>query len=575
MTKSYVAYRWSVTRIAAVMLGTTALSVPVLAQDANFKLLAQNTGAASTANTASTANNNNRRPPTGPGQPGGPGQSSQATDPGLRGGAPGAGGPLAGLSQDQLNFFTAAQGVFNNVDAVPFPGGLGPVFNFNSCGGCHAQPAAGGVGPLPNPQIAVATLMGATNTIPSFITLNGPVREARFIRNPDGTPDGGVHDLFTIAGRSDAPNCHLAQPDFAAAIAANNIIFRIPTPVFGAGLVENVPDAGLQASVANLAHLRSSLGISGHFNTSGNDGTITRFGWKAQNKSLLIFAGEAYNVEMGVTNELFPNERNTTAGCAFNPTPEDTTNFTDTTNSASASSDFSSDVINFAMFMRLLAPPTPATPGATPTASSTSTSTPATSTASSTSTSTTATPAATTTASSTSTTTTGQSASPTSVQVASAGTDSVLSAVSGSAAPSTSSSSATSAASVTRGQQVFTNIGCQACHIPSQTTAQSSFVSAQSNVAFSPFSDFAVHSMGVGLADNVTQGNATGSQFRSAPLWGIGQRIFFLHDGRTNDLKVAIEQHASSGSEANQVIQNFNMLGTTDQQSLLNFLRSL
>jgi CxxC motif-containing protein (DUF1111 family) len=119
------------------------------------------------------------------------------------------------------------------------------------------------------------------------------------------------------------------------------------------------------------------------------------------------------------------------------------------------------------------------------------------------------------------------------------------------------------------------NIGCQACHISSQTTAQSSFVSAQSNVAFQPFSDFGVHNMGVGLADGVTQGNANGFQFRSAPLWGIGQRIFFLHDGRTNDLKVAIEQHASSGSEANQVIQNFNMLGTDDQQSLLNFLRSL
>jgi CxxC motif-containing protein (DUF1111 family) len=122
---------------------------------------------------------------------------------------------------------------------------------------------------------------------------------------------------------------------------------------------------------------------------------------------------------------------------------------------------------------------------------------------------------------------------------------------------------------------VFTNIGCQACHIQNQTTGQSSFVAAQSNVAFSPFSDFAVHSMGTGLADNITQGNATGTQFRSAPLWGVGQRIFFLHDGRTNDLKVAIEQHASQGSEANQVIQNFNMLGTNDQQSLLNFLRSL
>jgi CxxC motif-containing protein (DUF1111 family) len=529
MAKSYVAYRWSsITRAVAVMLSTTALSTSVLAQEANFNTVGQNTN-----------NPNNRgRGPTGPGQ------SSQAADPGVRGGAPGAGGPLPGLSQAQLSFFTAAQGVFNNVDAVPFPGGLGPTFNLDSCGGCHAQPAAGGVGPLPNPQISVATKMGATNAVPSFITSNGPVREARFIRNPDGTPDGGVHDLFTIAGRSDAPNCHLAQPDFAGAIAANNIIFRIPTPVFGAGLVENVPDAGLQASVAALAHLRSSLGISGHFNTSGNDGTITRFGWKAQNKSLLIFAGEAYNVEMGVTNELFPNERNTTAGCAFNPTPEDTTNFTNATNSGSPGSDFSSDVVNFAMFMRLLAPPAPATPGTTPTASSASTST------------------------------TGQSASSTSVQLASASPDSVLPAASGSAAPSTSASAATSA-SVTRGQQVFTNIGCQACHVQSQTTAQSSFASAQSNVAFSPFSDFGVHSMGYGLADGVTQGNANGFQFRSAPLWGVGQRVFFLHDGRTNDLKVAIEQHASQGSEANQVIQNFNMLGTTDQQSLLNFLRSL
>src|ERR1700735_5281975 len=365
MTKSYAACRWSVTRIAAVMLGTTALSVPALAQDADFKFYKQNKLHelnelyAQNTNSANTANNSNHRPPTGPGQ------TSQAADPGLRGGAPGAGGPLPGLSQDQLNFFTAAQGVFNNIDAVPAPGGLGPTFNFNSCGGCHAQPAAGGVGPLPNPQVAVATLMGATNTVPSFITSNGPVREARFIRNPDGTPDGGVHDLFTIAGRSDAPNCHLAQPDFAAAIASNNIIFRIPTPTFGTGLVEATPDASLQASVATLSHLRSSLGISGHFNTSGNDGTITRFGWKAQNKSLLIFAGEAYNVEMGVTNELFPNERNTTAGCAINPTPEDATNFTNTTNSASAASDFSSDVVNFAMFMRLLAPLTPATSGAT------------------------------------------------------------------------------------------------------------------------------------------------------------------------------------------------------------------
>src|SRR5262249_6816908 len=159
-------------------------------------------------------------------------------------------------------------------------GGLGPRFNLNSCAGCHAQPAAGGSSPFINPQIAVATLDGATNTIPSFIQANGPVPEAAFPRNPDGTPDGGVHRVFVITGRSDASGCHIAQPDFATALAQNNVIFRIPTPTFGLGLVEAVPDANLVAAAAQNASLKASLGISGHFNTSGNDGSITRFGWK-------------------------------------------------------------------------------------------------------------------------------------------------------------------------------------------------------------------------------------------------------------------------------------------------------
>jgi CxxC motif-containing protein (DUF1111 family) len=81
--------------------------------------------------------------------------------------------------------------------------------------------------------------------------------------------------------------------------------------------------------------------------------------------------------------------------------------------------------------------------------------------------------------------------------------------------------------------------------------------------------------MGDGLADGVSQGNANGSQFRTAPLWGVGQRIFFLHDGRTNDLYAAIHDHASRGSEANEVIESFNLLSLTDQQALLNYLRSL
>jgi CxxC motif-containing protein (DUF1111 family) len=471
---------------------------------------------------------------------GGPSSSGQqAVDPGVRGGTPGAGGPLPGLSQAALSFFNAAQtNRFEEVDTVS--SGLGPRFNLDSCAGCHAQPAVGGSSPSTNPEVAVATLNGAHNVLPPFVTANGPVREARFIRNPDGTPDGGVHNLFVITGRSDAPGCSIQQPNFAAEIAANNIIYRIPTPTFGLGLVENVSDLALQNAFAANTHQKSSLGISGNYNHSGNTGNITRFGWKAQNPSLLVFSGEAYNVEMGVTNDAFPNKRETNPNCQYNSLPEDTTNLTNTTNSGSPASDYSSDIVNFAAFMRMLAPPTPAS-SSTPAVAQTSSSTPTAST-----------------------------------QVASADTASVLSVASGNpSSPTGSTASASSAASITRGQQVFSNIGCSACHIINQTTGNSELGPAQTNVTFQPLSDFALHDMGTGLADGISQGSSTGTQFRSAPLWGVGQRIFFLHDGRANDLNVAIQQHASSGSEANSVVRNYYMLSVSDRQALLNYLRSL
>jgi hypothetical protein len=98
--------------------------------------------------------------------------------------------------------------------------------------------------------------------------------------------------------------------------------------------------------------------------------------------------------------------------------------------------------------------------------------------------------------------------------------------------------------------------------------------------------------MGPNLADGITQGAAGPDQFRTAPLWGLGQRLFFLHDGRTSDLLQAIEAHGcgfpmnnspagfpsghpSCTSEAQAVIGNFNSLSSSQQQDILNFLRSL
>jgi CxxC motif-containing protein (DUF1111 family) len=449
------------------------------------------------------------------------GMAFAQTDPGVRGGAPGAGQPFASVSANpnDLAFFQTGLAQFNETQTVTGDNpGLGPRFNSNSCGNCHAQPAAGGTGAAVNPQFQFTNgpqpRVAPNDATPYFITANGPTREARFpfFFNPNGTanlnnPNGGVEDLFTVSGRSDAGNCVLRQPSFNAARAANNIIFRIPTPTFGTGLMANIDDSTLQKNRAN--NLNNNFGIGGDFNHNGNDGTISRFGWKAQNKSLMIFAGEAYNVEMGITNELFTQDRplpgedgNGGSGGQGLPAnclnlagvgyPEDITHSDGTTASTVAS-----DVGLFVAFMQFLDQPTP------------------------------------------STTTPGGSAS------------------------------------ISRGRALFSAIGCAVCHTASLNTQPSHLTAGLGSATANLFSDLEVHHMGTGLADNVGQGGAGGDQFRSAPLWGLGQRIFLLHDGRTTNILDAIEAHEGNGSEANTVENNFNNLTTSQQQDLVNFLRSL
>jgi len=137
-------------------------------------------------------------------------------------------------------------------------------------------------------------------------------------------------------------------------------------------------------------------------------------------------------------------------------------------------------------------------------------------------------------------------------------------------------------ASTQHGNVLFSSVGCALCHTPALTTghaiASGSAASpsrALSHQQVDLFSDLLVHHMGSGLADGITQGAAGPDEFRTAPLWGVGQRVFFLHDGRTSDIIIAILDHASEGSEANRVVQNFRGLSAADQQDLINFLRSL
>jgi CxxC motif-containing protein (DUF1111 family) len=304
------------------------------------------------------------------------------------------------------------------------------------------------------------------------------------------------------------------QENFNAQYAAGNVSLRIPTPTYGAGLLENIPDTTLTANLAANASQKAQLGISGHLNTDPNDGRISRYGWKAQNVSLLLFSGEAYNVEEGITNELFQTERDLNSTCQFAATPNDFTGQV----SPIAVGNLNSDITNFALYMRMLAPPTPSTtlPGG--------------------------------------------------------------------------------ATSIANGQKNFVSIGCSMCHTPALKTDNTS-IAALGNQTAALYSDLALHKMGPGLADNILQGSAAGDEFRTAPLWGLGERVYFLHDGRTSNLVQAIQDHASGGSagngrgsseesnwssstqfgpsEANKVIANYNELTSSQQQDLLNFLRSL
>ena len=400
--------------------------------------------------------------------------------------------------------------------------GLGARHNADQCFLCHAQPTLGGSGGfiVPNPGQPIPMLpenpmfrlvphrFGKKNAVPPFEEQFGPIREVRFKYKPDGTRDGGVHQLWVVTGINNDPtirSCTITQPDFEAQQAAGNLSFRIPLPMLGLGLIDAIQDREILSRHDTTAAQRTALGITGHPNRSGNDGTISRFGWKAQNKSLPMFAGEAYNVEMGITNELFPTATEEDPNCNGSAKPEvnDLTRMDDDDSSNEAFSNplhILADWMQFSLLMRFTDAPQP-DPHPSP--------------------------------------------------------------------------------SARRGKTVFSNVGCALCHTPQMQTAPVLGSAVLQNRPVNLFSDLLVHHMGPGLADDIIQGAAGPDEFRTQPLWGVGQRLFFLHDGRTADLLAAIYAHRSpassqfAASEANAVINSFQNLPASDQQAILDFLRSL
>ncbi|HZO52197.1 MAG TPA: di-heme oxidoredictase family protein [Bryobacteraceae bacterium] len=187
------------------------------------------------------------------------------------------GDPLPNITAGDFERFRIGLEDFTEVETAE--DGLGPAFNGTSCAVCHSVPAIGGISSMTEIR---AGHRGEGGT---FTELNG----------------GTLYHLFSI------PN-HLCQVQIPA--EANVIARRQPIPLFGAGLIEAIPDEAIAA--LEDSDDRDGDGISGRaariVDVANRRERIGRFGWKAQHATLLAFSGDAYRNEMGITNELFPDE---------------------------------------------------------------------------------------------------------------------------------------------------------------------------------------------------------------------------------------------------------------------------
>ncbi|MCV2894244.1 di-heme oxidoredictase family protein [Lentibacter sp. XHP0401] len=131
---------------------------------------------------------------------------------------------------------------------------------------------------------------------------------------------------------------------------------------------------------------------------------------------------------------------------------------------------------------------------------------------------------------------------------------------------------------VLRGKELFYNTGCTSCHTPSYVTHRLEEQPAQSFQLIWPYTDMLLHDMGEGLADNRPEARATGREWRTPPLWGIGltERVsghtYFLHDGRARSLLEAILWHGGEAESNKDAVVN---MPKDDRAALIRFLESL
>lgn len=358
------------------------------------------------------------------------------------------GGPLPGLSSEELTRFEAGAALFSKVHGPE--DGLGPVFNGRSCVECHSLPAPGGADKTRS-HVIVRIGRESGDRYDDLIDLGGPVLSR--------------HSVASLL-----PGCGIEGEKKPR--AATVVSERQPPSLFGLGMVAAIPDETLLA----LAAAQQAGGeVAGRVNRA--DGAVGRFGSKAQFSTLDAFVADALRNELGLTNPILPDEkpsaRSAGPDCDLRPDLEDD----------------GSAVAMLADFVAMTAPPPRGPTG----------------------------PAE------------------------------------------------------RRGEAIFHEVGCASCHTPSLRTGPSP-IAALADQDVPLYADLLIHDMGEYLADGVRQGEAGGTEWRTAPLWGLSRRLWFLHDGRATDLRTALELH---NGEAKDSRDRLFKRKRDDLQDVLTFLRSL
>lgn len=407
--------------------------------------------------------------------------------------------PLANLDEAGVERHFIADGIFGqqfvSAPAAQF-GGVGPLFNQNSCESCHVRNGRGIV-PQYDGDPATGLLLrlsipgqgpyGSIIPAPGF----GGQLQTKAIFNvvPEGTMSKTeITQLFTYLS---GEQVNLTRPVYSIAnpympLPEDLLISpRLAPPVYGLGLLEAIPEEDIIAS-EDISDLDGD-GISGKANrvwdVLGQRVALGRFGWKAENPTAGQQAADAAHNDMGITSYYFPSEH-----C------DGQSNCTDGLQTGLDVDDETTDL--FAFYFQTVAVP------------------------------------------------------------ASRQYDHPV---------------------VVRGRELFEDIKCTACHTPRHTTGTHPISSLAQQIIY-PYTDLLLHDMGEGLADHRPTYLATGTEWRTPPLWGIGltqvvnPKATFLHDGRAATLEEAILWH---GGEAEASKESFRTMSPSDREALLTFLESL